>query len=132
MRSGEGDESLCHPSLGLDSSKESVTQAHSLFSNTREITLWSLCPQEVLRDFKLLLKDIYLLVAETLSPIITDSIPALALSPTTRWRWNFTVLGGGLASHWASLVPPVLPLDLSTWGRLYECLPNLGAPEEMS
>lgn len=110
MRSGEGDESLCHPSLGLESSKESVTQAHSLFSNTREITLWSLCPQEVLRDFKLLLKDIYLLVAETLSPSITDSIPALALSPTTRWRWNFTVLGGGLAS---ALGQPSVPCAAS-------------------
>lgn len=124
--SGEGDESLCHPSLGLESSKESVTQAHSLFSNTREITLWSLCPREVLRDFKLLLKDIYLLVAETLSSCITDSIPALDLSPTTRWRWNFTVLGGGLASALGQ------PLDLSTWERLYECLPNLRAPEEMA
>lgn len=50
--------SLCFPSLGLASSKESVIPTHNLFSNPKEITLGSLRPLEVLRDFKLPLKGI--------------------------------------------------------------------------
>lgn len=42
------------------------------------------------------------------------------------------LLGGGLASAQGQPVSPVLPLDLSTWEHLYECLPNPRAPEEMS